>query len=270
MPVAEPPENLAERILRQAERRMLSGDTCPPAIPVDRASAPSASARHTLGDWRVTFGVVAALAASVLILLWLPSLAPRDVALAPTYQSASPPAGLDNARADVKLAERVWAEPAAAEPAAESAQFESKHDESAAEDDSRSMAQRAKELAPAAAAAPPGNAPVYGASVPGSALSDQPPMPGMGGMGGMGGAGGIPGGGEPGRTMGLGSSVGGGAYGAAGQPMPGAARPAAPPGPGMGLDPRGGLESARDMAEGARDMGYPGAAPPATKVRWVG
>ena len=58
MPVAEPPENLAERILRQAERRMLSGDQAAWRHPAAAAECDSRPWRcaHVLRDWRVSLG----------------------------------------------------------------------------------------------------------------------------------------------------------------------------------------------------------------------
>jgi hypothetical protein len=89
MPVASPPENLAERVLRQAERRMLVGDrqpaeglTATDAAPI---SLPAAPRSHR--SWRLAAVVAVALAASVLAVLCLPVLpwrGTRDVAQGPT------------------------------------------------------------------------------------------------------------------------------------------------------------------------------------------
>ncbi len=94
MPVAEPPENLAERILRQAERRMLSDEAAMVDSPfADAAQAPSPAGRphYALRDWRVGVAVVTALAACVLAMLWLPQMSPqaRDVAQAPNTEAPS-------------------------------------------------------------------------------------------------------------------------------------------------------------------------------------
>ena len=96
MPVAEPPENLAERILRQAERRMLSDEAAMvDSSFADAAQAPSPAGRprYALRDWRVGVAVVAALAACVLAMLWLPQMSPqaRDVAQAPNTAAPSSP-----------------------------------------------------------------------------------------------------------------------------------------------------------------------------------
>ena len=83
MPVAEPPENLVERILRQAERRMLSGDQALADIPSAAAAIPSVAPTQVFRNWRVALAVVATLAASVLAILWLPWHTGQDVAQAP-------------------------------------------------------------------------------------------------------------------------------------------------------------------------------------------
>ncbi len=96
MPVAEPPENLAERILRQAERRMLSDEAAlVDSSCADPAEAPSPAgrSRYALRDWRVGVAVVATLAACVLAMLWLPQMSQqaRDVAQAPNTAAPSSP-----------------------------------------------------------------------------------------------------------------------------------------------------------------------------------
>ena len=120
MPVAEPPENLAERILRQAERRMLSGDPeHADGRHVVAEPAPSVAPRHRPGDWRVTAGVVAALAASVLLMLVVPWVTREKVALVAMSRPTAAPAAPKNAGADEVLAERVSGVPASVELAAE-------------------------------------------------------------------------------------------------------------------------------------------------------
>ncbi len=82
MPAATPPENLAERVLRQAERRMLGGDEQhvaargePPTVPCVAAPA---SGRH----WRLAVALFATLAACVLAAIGLPWYAGRPFAQA--------------------------------------------------------------------------------------------------------------------------------------------------------------------------------------------
>ena len=86
MPVAEPPENLAERVLRQAERRMLSGHPDVDEISAAAASGeavPSVPAPHFLRQWRMALVLTATLAASVLLTIWLPFRPGEKVAVVP-------------------------------------------------------------------------------------------------------------------------------------------------------------------------------------------
>ncbi|MHB8972172.1 MAG: anti-sigma factor family protein [Pirellulaceae bacterium] len=99
MPVAEPPANFAERILRQAERRMLLDDVSmtESSFMVAAQERSSGGRRHrvfVLRDWRVGVTVAAALAACVLVMLWIPPRAQeiRNVALAPETTLAVPAA----------------------------------------------------------------------------------------------------------------------------------------------------------------------------------
>jgi len=100
MPVAEPPEDFAERVLRQAERRMLSGDgqswVGPSAAAGGAISFSQAVTRKARG-WRVAMVCAAALAASVLAVMWWPSSSVRDV--------AQGPAGRDERLAEDELPE---------------------------------------------------------------------------------------------------------------------------------------------------------------------
>ncbi len=80
MPVAEPAHDLADRVLRQAERRMLTGDEGAARITTPRTTArqrgPAGS--PLLRNWRVVAVAVASLAALLLLALWLPSQLPRE------------------------------------------------------------------------------------------------------------------------------------------------------------------------------------------------
>ncbi len=85
LPAADPAEDLADRVLRQAERRMLTGEesvaqstptTCTPAVPAISETGPAR--RH----WRLVAGAVASLAALLLLALWLPGQLAEDSRMA--------------------------------------------------------------------------------------------------------------------------------------------------------------------------------------------
>ena len=86
MPTAKPSDDLAERVMRQAERRILSGDV-PPTVAVGGGVQTQPLVRTAAGgwvrDWRVAAGAIATLAALVLVALWLPSHGGKEVAQAP-------------------------------------------------------------------------------------------------------------------------------------------------------------------------------------------
>ncbi len=84
LPAAEPAQDLADRVLRQAERRMLTGDEATAGTITPRATADQAGSERTplLRRWRVAAGVAASLAALLLLALWLPGQLPHDRAVA--------------------------------------------------------------------------------------------------------------------------------------------------------------------------------------------
>ncbi len=96
MPVAEPPDNLAERVLRQAERRMLAGEPAggspfqPAAERAETAARPRV--RRPVRAWGIVASAVAAVAAVGLVMIVLPRNGARDVAQAPTARPESTPA----------------------------------------------------------------------------------------------------------------------------------------------------------------------------------
>ncbi|MHB0957955.1 MAG: anti-sigma factor family protein [Pirellulaceae bacterium] len=105
LPAAEPPDNFTERILRQAERRMLSDEImrtdtsdapdAPEGVEAAKGDpAPAKRPRFTLRNWPVAVAAVAALAACALAMLALPPMTQsvRDVARAPDTQMAEPQA----------------------------------------------------------------------------------------------------------------------------------------------------------------------------------
>lgn len=259
MPVAEPPEDFAERVLRQAERRMLSGDgpswVGPSAAAGGAISFSQALTRKRRG-WRVAIACAAALAASVLAVMWWPSNNVRDVAqgragrderraeneqLDASAKSAAPSdAPLAGPSTDTAMEFRAQQNErfgAAGEVVGEI----SLHDRAYQEKHSQDFADR-EDAPPVLAPAAPGQDP---ATMPGGAagyggdrseVRDAPNMAGGmadgkgGGMGG--GMGGLPGLGTPEPdssrrrgTRGESATGGGGSLGGYGPQRPGGQRP---------------------------------------------
>ena len=276
MPVAEPPENLAERILRQAERRMLSGDQALADIPGAAAAIPSVAAPQVFRNWRVALAVVATLS-RVRAGDALAPVAYRAGCGAGPAGSAVPgsavpgsavPAAPSLAAPSAPAMDDEFAKGAVAESAEGTASFAVKAETTPAPIESASMARRAE--------MPPPSAPAQDslANRAVDADSARSPRPEMAQSGGMTGAGGLRESGQPaagragrGDTMGYPGMAGGAGFGASGQPAAGVDRPNEPMGPGMGPGTGGGMggglgrdaHPAADTANGAGAMGIPGA-----------
>ena len=96
MPVAQPTHDLTDQVLRQAERRLLSGpeepgklDQTNPVATADRDQrGGGVSGPPLLRSWRFFSGVAAALAALLLLALWIPVQSYRHRELAASRSPA--------------------------------------------------------------------------------------------------------------------------------------------------------------------------------------
>ena len=116
MPTSEPSEDLVERVLRQAERRLLLGDEQTGDRAGESASPPARTAVVTSAvparrNWRLVAGVVATVAALLLAILWLPQVAQlptADVALHAPQSQATRDALEAGGAAKVELADGAF------------------------------------------------------------------------------------------------------------------------------------------------------------------
>jgi hypothetical protein len=251
MPVAEPPENLAERILRQAERRMLSGDQALADIPVAVIAAdaiPWVATPRMFRDWRVALAAVVTLAASVLAMLWLPWHAGQDVARAPLAAPSAP--ALDD----------EFAKGEGAESADGAASFAVTAETTRVPTESASMARRAK--------MPPSSAPAQDSLAEREVDADpaRSLRPEAVQSGGMPGAGGLGGSGQPAAggagadgTMDYPGMGGGAGHGAARQSAARVEQRDEPKRPGVHGGLAGGAQPAAAAANDAGAMLYDGA-----------